>query len=319
MRWSNPPPRASAIALSLSTSWSIGVASAPLCRKISPLRLTETVNGSWSWLMLLALVCGRSTGTPTVSSGAETMKMISSTSMTSTIGVTLMSLMTPWRRWRRLPTAFPTVPLMPMRSGPRAHSALVDLPRQDGGKLVGEPLHPVCLLVHLGREFIIKNGRRYGRHEADRGGEQGLGDARGDHRQRGILRLGDRLEARHDAPDGAEQADERARRADRRQDEEPALQPLDLARDGHVHHLLDPHLKARERARLPLEAALPFAHGCDKERAHRRVRARGERAVEVLERLARPEGLLELVHVTPGPAIEDGLVDHDGPHPNRCQ
>ena len=53
----------------------------------------------------MAWVCGRSIGTPTVSSGADTMKMISSTSMTSTIGVTLISLITGLRRCRRLPTA----------------------------------------------------------------------------------------------------------------------------------------------------------------------------------------------------------------------
>ena len=35
---------------------------------------------------------GKSTGTPTVNSGAATMKIISNTSMTSTIGVTLISL-----------------------------------------------------------------------------------------------------------------------------------------------------------------------------------------------------------------------------------
>ena len=38
-----------------------------------------------------AAVFGSSIGTPTVSSGAATMKMISSTSITSTIGVTLIS------------------------------------------------------------------------------------------------------------------------------------------------------------------------------------------------------------------------------------
>ena len=51
-----------------------------------------TTSGS-SWpLIVRRLVFGRSTGTPTVSSGAVTMKMTSSTSMTSTSGVTLMSV-----------------------------------------------------------------------------------------------------------------------------------------------------------------------------------------------------------------------------------
>ena len=47
-----------------------------------------------------AAVFGRSTGTPTVSSGAVIMKMTSSTSMTSTIGVTLISAIgCALRRW----------------------------------------------------------------------------------------------------------------------------------------------------------------------------------------------------------------------------
>ena len=49
------------------------------------------VIGWVSELIALAWVSGRSIGTPTVSSGAATMKMISSTSMTSTNGVTLIS------------------------------------------------------------------------------------------------------------------------------------------------------------------------------------------------------------------------------------
>ncbi len=50
-----------------------------------------TVSGSLSLFSGLALVFGRSTDTPEVISGAVTMKMISSTSITSTIGVTLIS------------------------------------------------------------------------------------------------------------------------------------------------------------------------------------------------------------------------------------
>jgi hypothetical protein len=48
-------------------------------------------SGSLFSLMGEAWVCGRSTGTPTVSNGAVTMKTTSSTSMTSTSGVTLIS------------------------------------------------------------------------------------------------------------------------------------------------------------------------------------------------------------------------------------
>jgi hypothetical protein len=53
--------------------------------------LIVMVSGSLSPESGAACVFGRSTGTPTVRSGAATMKTISSTSMTSTIGVTLIS------------------------------------------------------------------------------------------------------------------------------------------------------------------------------------------------------------------------------------
>ena len=59
--------------------------------KIAPSLLTVMTVGSFGSLIGGASVCGRSTGTPTVSSGAVTMKTTSSTSMTSTSGVTLIS------------------------------------------------------------------------------------------------------------------------------------------------------------------------------------------------------------------------------------
>ncbi len=52
------------------------------------------VIGCVSEFSAFAWVSGRSIGTPTVIIGAATMKMISSTSMTSTSGVTLISVMT---------------------------------------------------------------------------------------------------------------------------------------------------------------------------------------------------------------------------------
>ena len=58
-----------------------------------PSRLTLMDSGSRSWPSAGARVLGRSTGTPTVSKGAVTMKTISSTSITSTKGVTLISAM----------------------------------------------------------------------------------------------------------------------------------------------------------------------------------------------------------------------------------
>src|SRR5689334_7017692 len=180
----------------------------------------ETVNGSLFCSSALAWLCGRSIGTPTVRSGAETMKTISNTSMTSTNGVTLISLMTGRRRrWLRPPAA--AIFMLPAAIScphplPRSPT-LVDLPRQDRRELVGKALEPLRLPVHLTTEFIIKNSRRDGGNETNCGGEQSLGDARRDHRQRGVLRRGDRLKARHNAGNRAEQADKRSGRTDRRQ------------------------------------------------------------------------------------------------------
>ena len=51
--------------------------------------------------------------------------------------------------------------------------------------------------------------------------------------------------------------------------------------------------------------------------AHRMRRTRRLRAVKLFERMAGPEGLLELVHRALGAAVEQGLVDHDRPDPDR--
>src|ERR1700724_2354783 len=196
------------------------------CRKIWPWSSMAMVSGSVFWLSDLAWLCGRLIGTPTVSSGADTKKTMSSTSMTSTNGVTLISLMTARPRRPCLPLdadaiTLPAIVPSPAIPSPEVPSpaipspALVDLPRQDRGEFVGEPLQALGLLVHLGGELIIENSRRNGGNEANCGCKQRFRDARRHHRQRGILRRRDRLEAGHDAGHGAEQPDEGASRTDR--------------------------------------------------------------------------------------------------------
>ena len=76
-------------ALSLAPRSAVAYGVSP--RNTSPLEFTDTTSGSSLPPTCCALVFGRSTGTPTCRSGAVIMKMISSTSMTSTSGVTLMS------------------------------------------------------------------------------------------------------------------------------------------------------------------------------------------------------------------------------------
>src|SRR5262249_10183549 len=96
------------------------------------------------------------------------------------------------------------------------------------------------------------------------------------------------------------------------------LQAGDLALDGHLHDLLDAHLQAGKGARLPLETALPLAHGRHEQRRHRMGRPRGERPIELLQGLPGPERLLETVHGAPGARIKNELLDRDRPNHDRC-
>ena len=60
---------------------------------ISPFELIVIVKGSWSSGKESAADSGKSTCTPTVSNGAVTINIINKTSITSTNGVTFISLM----------------------------------------------------------------------------------------------------------------------------------------------------------------------------------------------------------------------------------
>src|SRR5882757_5014490 len=322
---SSMPPRASVMAFSLGISSFI--ATSVSLMKILPLMSTESCSGVLSCSKLLALVCGRSSGTPTVNSGAETMKMINSTSMTSTIGVTLISAITDaLRRPRREPPAdeFATFIAMICRSRCphtlyRLSRPLVDLARQDGRKFICEALQPLRLAVHLGGELVVENRRRDGRDQADRGGKQRLGDAGSHHRQRRVLGRGDRLEARHDAPDGAEQADEWTGRAHGGQYKKSSLQSLDFAGDRDVHDFLDPHLKSRKGTRVTFERAFPLAHRGHETGGHRLRRLCRQRTIQFLDRFAGPERLFEAIHRAAGARVEDGLVDRNRPDPDRTR
>src|SRR5882757_2869239 len=105
-----------------------------------PVRLTDKVSGgAFEDNDLPPLATGRSISMVDVIKGAATMKMISSTSMTSTIGVTLISAITAARRRpRRPPPAEPAMFIAMIWISRCAHDLsfpsrpLVDLARQDG-------------------------------------------------------------------------------------------------------------------------------------------------------------------------------------------
>src|SRR6185312_125323 len=163
----------------------------------------ETVSG-WFWLsMAPASVFGSWIGTPAVSSGAEIMKMISSTSITSTSGVTLISESARRLRPRRRPRRWLEES---SESGIAGASSLGPDPLAQaagdrGGKLFGEPFEAAGELARVGRELVVGDVGRDGGGETDGGREQRFGDRRRDHREVGVLLHRDRLEGVHDAPD----------------------------------------------------------------------------------------------------------------------
>src|SRR3569832_2432045 len=122
--------------------------------------------------------CGRSTFTPCVSSGAEIMKMMSSTSITSMYGTTLISAM---RRLRcRGPGVMTCVSVF--RS---SHTSRARLPLQHRGKFLQEVVIAIDDAVELGRVAVVRDHCGDGGEEAHRGGDEGRGGAgRGGRRAR---------------------------------------------------------------------------------------------------------------------------------------
>src|SRR5581483_5825334 len=160
----------------------------------------------------LAVEAGRSTATSTVDSGAATMKMMSSTSITSMKGVTLISCSS------ALPSSSPSRRAASgslRRPGDaRPLPGTVEIAR-DQAQHLGRGVADECAVAGNGtRELVVDDDRRNGGDEADGGRQQRLGDAGRDDGEVGGLCFGNADEAVHDAPYGAEQADERGGGAD---------------------------------------------------------------------------------------------------------
>src|SRR5216683_1284183 len=68
-----------------------------------------------------------------------------------------------------------------------ASALLVELARQDRAELAGEAVEPAGVASEIGRELVVGDHCRDRRDEAERGGEQRLGDARRDHGKAGVL------------------------------------------------------------------------------------------------------------------------------------
>src|SRR5690348_11983583 len=126
-----------------------------------------------------------------VMSGAVTMKITSSTSITSMYGTTLISCIGP--RLRRAGIKFGDGALIPYpwrRSpglrelGLRPRSSLDRLAMQDVRELLHEALEAVAQPLDVVGVAVVGHHRRDRGEEADRGGDQRLGDAGRDLRER---------------------------------------------------------------------------------------------------------------------------------------
>src|ERR1019366_1775625 len=182
-------------------------------------------------------LAGSSTPRSTVASGAATMKMISSTSITSMNGVTLISCASTRsssaaraRPPNLAPSLEPMILLRSARDARRAAAALAADQQQHLRRGVTEQR---AIGRDRTRQMIVDHDCRDCRDQAQRGRQQGFGNAGRDHGEICGVRLGDADEGVHDAPYRAEQSDERCGGADGREH-------AGAARDLPRHCRLDP-------------------------------------------------------------------------------
>src|SRR5512139_2173599 len=127
---------------------------------------TVMTRRSSSLRIAFALACGRFTSTPWVSMGAVTMKMMRSTSITSTSGVTLISAM---------------ILRSPARPDPviATGSHPLGLALEEVDEIGVEAVHPVQDHPDAVQDIVVRHDGRNGRGEAGRRGDEGLRDAGG--------------------------------------------------------------------------------------------------------------------------------------------
>src|SRR5205085_1864253 len=210
---------------------------------------------------------GSATEPPCWRNGVMTMKMIRSTSMMSTIGVTLMSDWRPPPPPAVIPIAFYSfgapgqlaarLAARPARAGnslPRApggperrpsrnlKNLRPELPRAILQEVVDQLRRRVVHLndeaVNLAREVVEEPHGGHGHGESERRRQQSLGDAARDRADAGRLRGLHAGEGVDDAEHRAEESDERGRRADGGEAGESALELGALDGDGSLQGAL---------------------------------------------------------------------------------
>src|ERR1051325_4427382 len=106
---------------------------------------------------------------------------------------------------------------------------------QDVGELFHEAFEAVGEALDVVRIAVIGDHRRNRREEADRGGDQRLGDSGGDLGEGRLLDVGEAAERMPDAPPGAEEPEVGAHGAGRGEEGEVALDEVHLALEGGAH------------------------------------------------------------------------------------
>src|SRR5579871_2232240 len=149
--------------------------------------------------------------------GVMTMKMMSSTSITSTMGVTLMLELTLLPSLRIASAISSNSSRLPLPADLTALQEIVD-------QLARAVVHFHVESFHLAGEVVEHHDRRNRHEQSDSRGHQGFRNAARDRAQTGGLLAGNFLEGVQNADHGAEQSHEGGRRSDGGQSAQAALQ-----------------------------------------------------------------------------------------------
>src|SRR3954469_11878487 len=265
---------------------------------------------STAMTMFSGLVCvgrlrsrGRSTGTFCTTTGMVMRKMISSTSITSTSGVVLIC------EFRSSSSACPTCIAMSGHLVGRVPAA--EERHLHAAAEAAHVLHGHAVAAH---EPVVAEHCRHCDREAERRHDERLADGTGHLVDRRLPGDADRGERVVDAPDGAEEADQRSGRADRGEKREAGLQAV----VDHVDRTVERH---REPG---IEVDLALRHGrmvLHRDRAFLGHEAKGAVLAQLRHAVGHGLGVPELrmclTRVLHQPCLLDVLDDTDVPRADR--
>src|SRR5579871_3887812 len=180
--------------------------------------MTATIRASSlsaSGMAIGLLAFASSTDCPFCNMGVITMKMINNTSITSTMGVTLMLELTFAPSFRTAKDIFLSRGLVPAHVG--FLQEVID-------EFAGRVVHLDVERFHLAREVVEHHHGGDGDEKTESGGNQGFRNTTGNGAKSGSFLFGDLTECVENSDNGAEQSDERSGGTDRGQAAQTTLQ-----------------------------------------------------------------------------------------------